>query len=107
MSVWLQHQAVLGRREKVWWMWHFQVGAGLLLLIALVTRVWIRIETTDLGYDLGREHEKMVQLDMERRELELQLSVLTRKVNLARQAKDKLGLVPLQPNQAWKIQGEE
>ena len=45
---------------------------------AFCLRVWIKLEKTDLGYRLARERNYTVKLDMERRELEMKLSVAKR-----------------------------
>jgi hypothetical protein len=103
MAICLDYQAVYYRRQPLYFSLHLQVAAALILLAALAARVWIRIETTDLGYRLARERQRAVALDMERRELELHLSVLHRPDTLVKQAKTRLGLTVLNPKQAWKV----
>ena len=104
MSVCLDYQAVNYRIKKPLAVsFRFQLIAALLLLSVLVFRVWLRIESTNLGYILAKEKQTTVALDMQRRELELQLSVLERSDNLAKRANTKLGLTMLNPNQARKI----
>lgn len=102
MAVCLEYQAVYyKRREAV--SFRLQVVATVLLLAALAVKVWIKIESTDLGYQVARERQKTVALDMERRELELQVSVLSRADSLRSMAQKRLGLGPLNPKQARKI----
>ena len=103
MAVCLEYQSVYSRRDKVVISVRMQIVAAALLLCALVGKVWIKIETTDLGYQLAKERELKVSLDMERREYELQRSVLLRTDNLSRVAQQKLGLMPLNPANARKI----
>lgn len=103
MAVCLEYQSVYSRRDKIVISVRMQIVAAALLLCALVGKVWIKIETTDLGYQLAKERELKVSLDMERREYELQRSVLLRTDNLSRVAQQKLGLMPLNPANARKI----
>jgi hypothetical protein len=60
------------------------------LLIVLAARVWVKLEATDVGYQLARERNKTIELDMQRRELELQRSVLLRPDSLKASAQ-KMG----------------
>jgi hypothetical protein len=103
MAVCLDYQAVYYKKENLLISSAMQICAAILLLMALITRVWLTIETTEIGYRLARERQKSVEYDMERRELELQLSVMLRPDNLAERAGKVLGLKPLNPEQARKI----
>ena len=80
-----------------------QLFAALLMLAALTTKVWITMQCTGRGYELARQRSEMVALDMERRELELKLSVLLRPDTLAAEASRRLGLQPLRPEQARRL----
>lgn len=103
MAVCLNYQSVYCRRDRIVISVRMQIFAAVLLLLALVGKVWIKIETTDLGYQLARERELKISYDMERRELELQRSVLLRTDNLTRTASERLGLSALDPQQARRI----
>ena len=103
MSVSLDYQLVYNRRGSVVVSVHWQIAAIILLIISLGLRIWLKIENTDLGYELARERQATVSLDMERRELDLQLSVLLRPDSLQREATTRLGLGLLKPGQAKKI----
>lgn len=103
MAVCLDSQSVYCRRDKIVISVRLQLLAATLLLIALVVKIWVKIETTDLGYQLAKERNKTVSLDMERRELELQLSVILRPDNLTKKASQTLGFVPLDANRARKV----
>ena len=104
MSVCLEYQSVYYKKRESALTLKWQVIATSLLLVALIGKVWIKIECTDFGYRVAREMQKTVALDMQRRELELQLSVLLRADNLTSTAQKRLGMVPLNPKQARKIQ---
>lgn len=103
MSVCLDYQAVQLRRGTLPSPVRVNFVVGLLLVIALCTKVHVKLTTTDLGYDLARERQRTVALDMERRELELQRSVLLRSDTLARRAEQVLGLRALNGSQARRI----
>ena len=92
MAASLQYQSVYvgSRIQAVSIKWH--VISGLTLLAALVIRVSVKLENTSVGYELAKERRRTIDLDMQRRELGLQLSVLTRPDALAKRAKEKLGL---------------
>jgi len=103
MSVCLDYQSVYQRRGAVRVSVRSQVIAALFLLVVLAFKVWVRIECTNLGYVVAKEKQLTMNLDMERRELELQLSVLKRADTLAKKAHSKLGLVALDSRQAKKF----
>ncbi len=79
------------------------LAAALLLLLALSFKIWIGIRITSLGYELAEENGRAVAYDMERRDYELQRSILLRPDNLERRAREALGLRKLDPKQARKI----
>ncbi|MBN8548986.1 MAG: hypothetical protein J0M12_06700 [Deltaproteobacteria bacterium] len=103
MAVCLDYQAVYCRRSNVAISVKTQLVAAVLLLLALSSKVWIKIESTDLGYRLAKERQVTIDLDMQRRELELARSVLLRPDNLANMTKSRLGLGLLRPEQARKV----
>jgi hypothetical protein len=79
-----------------------QLGAGLLLIAALLVKVWLRIEITDYGYELARQRQQMIELDRAERSLHFDLSSLTKRDNLESLARP-LGLRPTEPSQVWKV----
>lgn len=81
----------------------WQVLLVALLLSALVTRVWVRCEVTQIGYDLAEEHSVAVTLDMERRELELERSVLMKPDALTARASQQLGLQLGSPAEFYRV----
>lgn len=92
MALCLNYQAVYVRRGAAVASTRMHVIGAVALLAALAVKVWIKLESTDLGYVLARERQRTVDLDMERREMELQRSVLLRPDNLTKAAREKLGL---------------
>lgn len=103
MAVCLDYQSVYGRREGVVISVRMQIGLAVLLVGVLAVKVWARAEITSVGYDLGKERQRAVGLDLERRELELERSVLLRPDVLEREARSRLGLQPLRSQQARKL----
>ena len=103
MAVALDYQTVYMRRKPVSLPFTWHMVAGAILFIALAVKVWITIECTEQGYAFARARQEAVELDMERRELELHYSVLLKPDNLLMRAHKQLGLQPLNPAQAKRI----
>ena len=78
MAVCLDYQSVYCQRESLAGSWLLLCLAAVVLLGALVFRVWVKIEATDVGYQLAHQREQTVAFDNTRRDLELQLSLLKR-----------------------------
>ena len=103
MAVCLEYQMVYRRREARSVPLRAQIVLASLLLFALSGKVWLHIASTGLGYKLSQERARTIELDMERRELELEQSVLLRPDNLRRAAEQRLGFSPLNPAQLRRI----
>ena len=103
MAVCLDYQHVYTHRTAVVISGRFQAITVILLVAALAGKVWLSNRSTAVGYQLAREQSRTVALDMQRRELELELSVLMRPDTLTRAARKSLGLLPLNPAQARKM----
>lgn len=103
MAVCLQYQSVYVKREAMRVSGKLQLVGAVVLLALLGMKVWAKLEATDLGYSLARERQKTVALDMERRELELQRSVLMRPDTLSKTARDKVGLAEHSLEQTVKV----
>ena len=105
MAICLEYQSVYSSRRESSASLRFHLVASVLLLAALVVRVTIKMQSTRIGYELARAQKESVELDMGRRELELQRSVLLRPDNLERAGRG-LGLLPLNAEQARKVKIE-
>ena len=103
MAICLDYQLVHAPRSSVVVSFRMQVLAVLILTIALAGKLWTKIEATSLGYELARLQSEMIDLDMQRRELLLQRSVLLRPNTLASRAQSVLGLAPLDPSKTRRI----
>lgn len=103
MAVYLDAQAIYVRRKPLHVSLRLQAFVAALLLVTLAAKVWIKVEITDVGYQIGHEQDRAVALDMERRELELERSVLLRPDVLSRAAKSRLGMQPMNPSQVLSL----
>lgn len=99
MAVCLDYQTVYYPRVNPAFGVKLQITLALVLLALLAGKVWIKLACTDLGYELAGEREQTVRLDMERRELQLQRSVLTRPDLVAKKAHDRLGFIAAKAEQ--------
>ena len=104
MAICLDYQAVYTDKRQTQGSLQLHLLAALVLVAALGWRVWLKIELTDVGYKLAKERQRSVELDMRRREVLLELSVLKRPDTLASRASGLLGLRPLQVTQARRVQ---
>ncbi len=103
MAVCLEYQFVEAPRQSVLIPFRIQLLAVLFLALALAVKLWTKVETTNLGYEYSRLQREMVTLDMERRELTLQRSVLLRPDALARAAHSRLQLETLDPTRTRRV----
>jgi hypothetical protein len=75
-----------------------------ILVVAIISKIWTQSEATQVGYELASARKYAIELDMQRRELELHRSFLLRPDILREAASARLGLGNLNPKQAVKIQ---
>lgn len=78
MAVSLEYQTVYCPRERVTVPAYFTMFAVSLLLIALVFKIWLKVQIVDIGYEIAEIKKHNEILSTEIKELELQRSVLTR-----------------------------
>ena len=103
MSVCLNYQSVYCDRYSSASSTRFRVGALLILLAVLAMKVMIKVQETDIGYALSQARQVHSQLVLDKQELQLQLSVVTRPDLIRLQASQKLGLQDLKPHQARRV----
>lgn len=99
MAVCLEYQAIYRHRGQSIRNWYCLMGACLILFLAVAVKVAIKIQITNLGYSLAQEEQRALLLDSERRDLALQLSILTRKDRLESMARERLELGSYNPAQ--------
>ena len=105
MAVCLDYQSVHQRKGIVISV-RAQMLAGLFLLLALGAKVWVKIEAVQIGYELADVRDRIVELDMKRREYELERSVLLRQDNLEGNARQQLGLSSMVTERARIVKRE-
>lgn len=103
MAVCLDTQAVYVQHRPLRISLRLQATVAICLFAALALKVWVKFEINSLGYEIGKQREVSVELDMRRRELELERSVLMRPDVLASAARSRLGLKPLAAGQVAKL----
>ena len=103
MAVCLDYQSVYYRDRELTATWRIQLAVAALLLAAIIGKVYMQIEERRLAYDLGREKQLTVRLNMERRELELHRSFAYSSENIQRLAQARLQMVDLSSNFARKL----
>lgn len=103
MAISLDYQLVSYRRKPIRVPLKLTLTFGIILFVASSARVAISIASTDIGYKMAQQREKTVALDMQRRELELERSVLLKHDILSARARTQLALETLKPSQARKL----
>jgi len=99
----LGYQMVYCSKYEAVGTWILSFASVLCLMLALGIKIWLGINATSLGYQLAEERDRAVAYDNQRRELELQLSVLLRPDNLSQRAAKVLGMQAMSPQQARTI----
>lgn len=98
MSSCLSYQEVYKDRRAVLWLLRLKIIALTILLVTLTARIYIKVSVTRLGYELSEARREAVSLDLERRELALQMSVLMRRDHLLEASEKRLQLGLMSPN---------
>jgi cell division protein FtsL len=83
--------------------WSCTVILSFVLFAVLVFKVWVHMQARDLGYELAEARAISRDLDMQRREFELQRSVLVRPDYLASAAQNQLGMAALTSDRVRRV----
>ena len=103
MAISIDYLDSLARKQPLTISVQLQILITLLTVSLIIFKIWCRFESIDYGYRIAEERKKSVALDMERRELELHLSVLLAPNNLGKEATKRIGLVNPNNSQLWRI----
>lgn len=103
MSVCLEYQSVYLDRYTTGSKAKLHVLAIFLLIVSFSYKVWIKLETVEVGYQIAELRESMQHLDFERQELELQYSVATRPDLLTARAYNELNLKQARTDQVIRV----
>lgn len=106
MAVCLQYQSVYVKRDVATVSIRVQVLAAIALLVVLGLRVWVKLEATDIGYQVAQARSRTVALDMERRELELEQAILLRPDSLSAAARRMGGLQEMDSSRTLQVEYE-
>ena len=104
MATHIQYRAIAGVRTRVDIPVKVKIIGCAMLATILVAKVWVRMQITSEGYRLADAQSKTVDLDMQKRELELKLSIMKRRDYLLSEAQTRLGLREPKRSEVWKIE---
>jgi cell division protein FtsL len=105
MAVCLDYQAVYFRKHRSAILsWRWTILGCVFFVTVLSLKVSTRLQITSLGYQLHENQSRALQLDQERRDLEYQVSVLTRLDNIQREAHKRLGMTTVKKAQVRHIE---
>lgn len=74
------------------WLVRRTIALGLVLVGLCMVRVWVRLQVTDVGYQLSAARQMEQRLEQQHRELEVELAMLRDRSHLAELAAKRLGL---------------
>jgi cell division protein FtsL len=74
------------------WLVRRTIALGLVLVALGMAQVWLRLQVTDLGYQLSAAREMQARLEQQRRELEVELAMRRDRSHLAELATRRLGM---------------
>ena len=65
---------------------------GAVLVVVCVARVWLRLQTVKVGYELSSARQIQLRLEHERQELEVEIATLRDPARIADIARHRLGM---------------
>jgi cell division protein FtsL len=74
------------------WLVRRTIALGLVLVGLCMAQVWLRLQVTDVGYQLSAARQMQERLEQQRRELEVELAMLSDRAHVARLAAKRLGM---------------
>jgi cell division protein FtsL len=74
------------------WLVRRTILLGLVLVGFCIAQFWVRLQVTDLGYQLSAARQMQQRLEQQRRELEVELAMLRDRSHLGELAQKRLGL---------------
>ena len=74
------------------WLVRRTILLGLVLVGLCIAQVWVRLQVTDVGYQLSAARQMEQRLEQQRRELEVELAMLRDRSHLGELAQKRLGL---------------
>ncbi len=74
------------------WLVRRTILLGLVLVGLCMAQVWVRLQVTDVGYQLSAARQMQQRLEQQHRELDVELAMLRDRSHLAQLAAKRLGL---------------
>ena len=74
------------------WLVRRTIALGLVLVGLAMAMVWVRLQVTEIGYQLSAARQMQERLEQQRRELEVELAMLRDRAHLAELATKRLGM---------------
>ena len=74
------------------WLVRRTIALGLVLVALAMAMVWVRLQVTEIGYQLSAARQMQDRLEQQRRELEVELAMLRDRSHLAELATKRLGM---------------
>jgi len=74
------------------WLVRRTLALGLVLVALAMAMVWVRLQVTEIGYQLSAARQMQERLEQQRRELEIELATLRDRTHLAEVAAKRLGM---------------
>jgi cell division protein FtsL len=74
------------------WLVRRTLALGLVLVALAMAMVWVRLQVTEIGYQLSAARQMQDRLEQQRRELEIELATLRDRTHLAEVAAKRLGM---------------
>jgi cell division protein FtsL len=74
------------------WLVRRTIALGLVLVGLCMVQVWLRLQVTDVGYQLSAARQMQERLEQQRRELEVELTMLSDRAHVAQLAAKRLGM---------------
>lgn len=74
------------------WLVRRTIALGLVLVGLCMVQVWLRLQVTDVGYQLSAARQMQDRLEQQRRELEVELTMLSDRAHVAELAAKRLGM---------------
>ena len=74
------------------WLVRRTLALGLVLVALAMATVWVRLQVTEIGYQLSAARQMQERLEQQRRELDVELAMLRDRSHLAELAAKRLGM---------------
>ena len=74
------------------WLVRRTIALGIVLVALCMVQVWLRLQVTDVGYQISAARQMQERLEQQRRELEVELTMLSDRTHVGGLATRRLGM---------------